>query len=152
MPTASLRVALLAVILGACTSQHASRLDGPIDYKSEGGFFPSKTSVHIDLDGSAQKQVMTGTGPTMTTSGTVAATMLDALRGHIAAVDLASFRDDYNCTDFVCSTDFPVVTLAISADGSVKQMRVDRGIDDRDLPEGLAKILADLDAIVAELP
>lgn len=108
--------------------------------------------MHIELDGSAEKQVTSGTGPTMTTRGTVAATMLDALRDHIAAVDLTSFRDDYSCADFPCGTDFPVATLSITANGSVKQTRVDRGIDDRDLPSGLVTILADLDAIVDQLP
>jgi hypothetical protein len=152
MTTSSLRACLLTTLLGACTSQHSSALDGPVDYQVVEGFARIKTNVHLELDGSASKQVMAGTGPTMMTSGTVEPAAINALRDDIAAVDLASFRDDYNCADFACGADFPVATLAIAADGSTKQIRVDRGISDKDLPAGLVKILADLDAIVRDLP
>lgn len=146
------RTCLLAAALGACTSQHSSQLDGFVDYKTEGGFVFTVTSVHLEQDGTASKQVTTGTGPTMVTSGTVPGPVMDALRDDIAMVDLGSYRDDYNCADFACGADFPVATLAIAADGSTKQIRVDRGINDRDLPAGLVTILGDLDAIVSQLP
>jgi hypothetical protein len=152
MPAHPSRIGLLAVALGACTSQHSSQLDGPVDYAINGGFVRSMTSLHIELDGSASKQVMMGSGPTMMTSGTVSATALGKLRDDIAAVDLASFRDNYDCADFMCASDAPVAMLSIAADASTKQIRVDRGIQDKDLPSGLTAILADLDAIVAQLP
>ena len=110
------------------------------------------TSVHLERDGTASKQVTTGNGPPMVTSGTVPGPVMDALRDDVAMVDLGSYRDDYNCADFACGADFPVATLAIAADGSTKQIRVDRGINDRDLPAGLVTILGDLDAIVSQLP
>ena len=133
MRTPATRICLLAIVLGACVSQHSSssgssHLDGPVDYKTEGGFARTTTNVHLELNGSATKQVTSGAGPTMMTSGTVAATDIDGLRTDIAAVDLASLRDDYNCADFKCGTDFPVATLTIAADGTTKQLRVDRGI------------------------
>jgi len=148
-----MRFGLLAVVLGACASQHMSHLDGPVDYDIEGGFARTRTSVHLELDGSVTKQVTTGSGPTMTSRAMVAATAMAELRDDIAGVDLASLRDSYSCADFACGgADFPVVTLTIAADGSPKQIRVDRGISEHDLPAGLVAILADLDAIVSQIP
>jgi hypothetical protein len=148
------RICLFAFVLGACTStsQHSSVLDGAVDYQVSDGFIATTTSMHLELDGSATKQVTTRTGPTKMTSGVVTAPMMDALRADIAAVDLAELRADYSCADFPCGTDFPVAMLTISADGSTKQIRVDRGIRDPDLPAGLVTILADLDTILDQLP
>ena len=161
MPTPASRICLLAVVVGACASHTtnnnssgdgSSHLDGPVDYKTEGGFIRTTTSVHVELDGSATKQVTSGAGPTKMTSGTLEAADLDGLRDDIAAVDLKSLRDSYNCGEFKCGADFPVATLTIAADGTTKQILVDRGISDADLPPGLVTILADLDAIVSKLP
>jgi hypothetical protein len=146
------RICLLTFVLGACTSQHSSILDGAIDYQVSDGFVATTTSMHLELGGSATKQVMTRTGPTKMTSGMVATAMIDALRNDIAAVDLAELRDDYSCADFPCRTDFPVDMLTISADGSMKTIRVDRGISDQNLPAGLVRILTDLDTIINQLP
>lgn len=157
MPTLALRICLLAVVGGACASNNSSsggssHLDGPVDYKTEGGFIRTTTSVHLELDGSATKQVTSGAGPTKMTSGTLEASDVDGLRNDIAAVDLASLRDNYNCADFKCGADFPVATLTIAANGATKQILVDRGISNADLPAGLVTILSDLDAIVGKLP
>lgn len=158
MPTPASRICLLAVVVGACASHSSSNstggshLDGPVDYKTEGGFVRITTSVHVELDGSATKAVTSGSGPTKMTSGTLAATDIDGLRDDIAAVDLASLRADYNCGAAKCGADFPVATLTIAADGTTKQILVDRGISNADLPPGLVMILDDLDAIVSKLP
>jgi hypothetical protein len=159
MPILALRICLLAVVVGACASHSSSNnssgsshLDGPVDYKTEGGFIRTTTNVHVELDGSATKQVTSGAGPTKMTSGTLEAADMESLRDDIAAVDLASLRDSYNCGDFKCGADFPVATVTIAADGATKQILVDRGISDSDLPAGLVTILADLDDIVSKIP
>jgi len=159
MPTPASRICLFAVVLGACASHSSdnstggsSHLDGPVDYKTEGGFIRTTTSVHVELDGSATKQVTPGAGPTKMTSGTLAATDIDDLRNDIAAVDLATLRASYDCGAAKCGADFPVATLTIAADGTTKQIVVDRGVSTVDVPPGLAAILDDLDAIVSKLP
>jgi len=146
------------IALSACTtpddSAHTSQLDGPVDYQTEGGFIimPPRISVHLELDGSATKQVTIGSSPPMTTHGMIDAASLAALREAIAAVDLEGLRDDYSCGDFPCTSDQGSFTIALAADGATKQIRVYGGIADRDLPPGLVTILADLDRIARQLP
>jgi hypothetical protein len=155
MSTANLRFCIVAVVCAACAacaSEHGSQLDGPVDYGIDDGFIHTRTTVHLELDGSATKLVTVGTGPTRRTTATIAASQIAQLRSDIAAVDLASLRDDYSCADHVCTTDQPVVMIDIAADGARTQIRVDRGIDDRDLPVALVAIMADLDAITRQIP
>jgi hypothetical protein len=167
----------LAVILGACIAEpkppeppkpqepeqpqqpdqmqdpaHSSQLDGPIDYSAGSGFLGSSMSLHIELDGSVVRTVTNLPDPAIVTTGTVAGSLIDALRGDVAAVDVASFRDHYSCDELPCDLeDAGGAALTIAADGSTTHISVDGAIDRADLPAGLTRILDDIDEISSQL-
>lgn len=143
-----LRIGLL--FAAACTSG-GSRLDGPIDFTSAGGFAPISTILHVELDGQATVQTQQFTDPPQTKSGRVADDALQGLHDDIAAVDLESFANNYNCQDFRCGADAPLDTAVFQADGMTRTIQIDRNISDADLPAGLVKIFNDLGGIANQV-
>jgi hypothetical protein len=161
VPNPSLRVCVLITTLAACTSPpppeeqppHASQLDGPVDYVRGSGFYGESSSLHLELDGAAIRKRTRTPDPTITTTGTITAVMLDQLRDDIAAVDLASFRSSYSCAELPCQyNDAGGAALDIAADGRTTHISIDLGLADSAVPAGLATIVADLDAIALQVP
>jgi hypothetical protein len=158
MPVLSLRVYALIPMLGACASSppqqppHASQLDGPIDYVFGSGFYGESSSLHLELDGTATRERTRSPDPTVTTSGIIAAVVLDGLRDDIAAVDLASFRPTYSCAEFTCKyNDAGGASLTIAADGVTTHISIDFGLPDNAVPAGLTTIVEDLGAITLQI-
>jgi hypothetical protein len=154
------RVCLAVAVLGACMSSpptppaqpHASQLDGPIDYSYGSGFYGVSSSLHLELDGTAIRQRTLTPDPTVTTTGIIAAVVLDGLRDDIAAVDLASFRTSYTCAEFTCQyNDAGSSGLDIAADGVITHIRIDLGLADGAVPAGLTTIVEDLKAIMLQV-
>jgi hypothetical protein len=158
-PLLPLRICLGVAVLGGCMSspsppqpQHASQLDGPVDYSYGSGFYGVSHSLHLELDGAAIRMRTLSPDPTVTTTATIAAAMLDGLRDDIAAVDLASFRSSYRCEDFTCKyNDAGGSSLDIAADGVITHISIDLGLVDDAVPAELTTIVEDLRAIMLQV-